>query len=44
MDLTLILGALRGVLIYLFARTVSLLSLGKLAWEHTDLTYVLEKQ
>jgi 2-polyprenyl-3-methyl-5-hydroxy-6-metoxy-1,4-benzoquinol methylase len=31
-------------LIYLFARTVSLLSLGKLAWEYTDLTYVLEKQ
>jgi hypothetical protein len=25
-------------------RTVSLLSLGKLAWDHTDITYVLEKE
>jgi SAM-dependent methyltransferase len=33
-----------GLLIHLLVRTVSLLSFGKLAWEHTDLTYVLEKQ
>jgi len=32
------------ILIYLFVRTVSLLSLGKLAWDHTDITYVLEKE
>jgi SAM-dependent methyltransferase len=31
-------------LIYLFVRTVSLLSLGKLAREYNDLTYILEKQ
>lgn len=31
-------------LIYLLARAASLLSLGKLAWEYTDLTYVLEKE
>jgi SAM-dependent methyltransferase len=30
-------------LIYLLARSISLLSLGKLAWEHADLTYILEK-
>jgi SAM-dependent methyltransferase len=35
---------IRGVLIYLLVRTVSLFSLGKLAWEHSDLTYVLEKE
>ncbi len=33
-----------GFLIYLFARTISLLSLGKLAWEYSDLTYILEKE
>jgi SAM-dependent methyltransferase len=33
-----------GVLIYLFVRAVSFLSLGKLAWDHTDITYVLEKE
>jgi len=33
-----------GFLIHLLVRTVSLLSFGKLAWEHTDLTYVLEKE
>ena len=33
-----------GFLIYLFARSVSLLSLGKLAWEYSDLTYILEKE
>ena len=33
-----------GFLIYLFVRSVSLLSLGKLAWEYTDLTYILEKE
>jgi len=33
-----------GVLIYLFVRAVSLLSLGKLAWDHTDITYLLEKE
>jgi SAM-dependent methyltransferase len=33
-----------GFLIYLFVRSISLLSLGRLAWEHTDLTYVLEKK
>jgi SAM-dependent methyltransferase len=33
-----------GALIYLIARSVSLLSFGKIAWEHTDLTFVLEKQ
>jgi SAM-dependent methyltransferase len=31
-------------LIYLFVRGVSLLSLGKLAWEYSDLTYILEKE
>ena len=31
-------------LIYLFVRTVNLLSIGKLAWEYNDLTYILEKQ
>ena len=35
---------INDILIYLFVRTVSLLSLGKLAWDHTDLTYVLEKE
>jgi len=35
---------IRRFLIVLFARTVSLLSLGKLAWEYSDLTYVLEKE
>jgi hypothetical protein len=33
-----------GFLIYLFARSVSFLSLGKLAWEYSDLTYILEKE
>src|SRR4029077_4109575 len=33
-----------GLVIGLFARTISLLSLGKLAWKYADLTYVLEKQ
>jgi len=33
-----------GILTYLFVRCVSLLSLGKLAWEYSDLTYVLEKE
>ena len=33
-----------GFLIYLFVRSVSLLSLGKLAWEYSDLTYILEKE
>jgi len=33
-----------GFLIYLFVRSVSLLSLGKLAWEYNDLTYILEKE
>jgi SAM-dependent methyltransferase len=32
-----------GFLIYLVVRTVSLLSLGQLAWEYADLTYILEK-
>jgi len=36
--------AFRGVLIYLLVRTVSLLSFGKLAWDHTDITYVLAKE
>jgi SAM-dependent methyltransferase len=31
-----------GSLIRLFVRTVRILSFGKLAWEHCDLTYVLE--
>jgi SAM-dependent methyltransferase len=33
-----------GFLIYLFVRSVGLLSLGKLAWEYSDLTYILEKE
>jgi SAM-dependent methyltransferase len=33
-----------GVLIYLFVRAVSFLSLGKLAWDHTDITYLLQKE
>jgi len=33
-----------GLLEYIFVRAVSILSLGKLAWDHTDLTYVLEKE
>jgi SAM-dependent methyltransferase len=33
-----------GYLTSVFARAVSHLSLGKLAWEHSDLTYILEKQ
>jgi 2-polyprenyl-3-methyl-5-hydroxy-6-metoxy-1,4-benzoquinol methylase len=33
-----------GILTYLFVRSVSLLSLGKLAWEYTDLTYILKKE
>jgi len=33
-----------GFLMYLFVRSVSLLSLGKLAWEYSDLTYILEKE
>jgi SAM-dependent methyltransferase len=33
-----------GFLQYMFVRTVSLLSLGKLAWEYSDLTYILEKE
>jgi SAM-dependent methyltransferase len=37
-------AGIRDVLIYLLVRTVSLLSLGKLAWDHTDITYVLEKE
>ena len=36
--------SIAGFLIHLLVRTVSLLSLGKLAWEHTDLTYILEKE
>jgi SAM-dependent methyltransferase len=36
--------SIRDILIFLFVRTVSLLSLGKLAWDHTDITYVLEKE
>jgi len=32
-----------GFLTYLFVRGFSLLSLGKLAWEYCDLTYILEK-
>jgi SAM-dependent methyltransferase len=36
--------SIAGFLINLVVRTVSLLSLGKLAWEHTDLTYILEKE
>jgi SAM-dependent methyltransferase len=35
---------IRGILIYLFVRAVSLLSLGKLASDHTDITYILEKE
>ncbi len=35
---------IRGVLVHLFVRAVSLLSLGKLAWDHTDITYILEKE
>jgi SAM-dependent methyltransferase len=37
-------NSFRDILIFLFVRTVSLLSLGKLAWDHTDITYVLEKE
>ena len=37
-------AGIRDVLIYLLVRTVSLLSLGKLAWDDTDITYVLEKR
>ena len=33
-----------GFLIDLLARTLNVLSLGRLAWDHTDLTYVLEKE
>jgi SAM-dependent methyltransferase len=33
-----------GFIIYLFVRTINLLSLGKLAWEYSDLTYILEKE
>jgi SAM-dependent methyltransferase len=33
-----------GLVIGLLARTISLLSLGKLKWKYADLTYVLEKQ
>jgi SAM-dependent methyltransferase len=33
-----------GLVIGLLARTISLLSLGKLTWKYADLTYVLEKQ
>ena len=36
--------AITGVLTYVFVRCVSLPSLGKLAWEHADLTYILEKE
>jgi SAM-dependent methyltransferase len=36
--------SLRDILIFLFVRAISLLSLGKLAWAHTDITYVLEKE
>jgi len=36
--------AIAGILTYVFVRCVSLLSLGKLAWEHADLTYILEKE
>ncbi len=36
--------SIRDILIYLLVRTVSLLSLGKLAWDHTDISYVLEKE
>ena len=37
-------AGIRDVLIYLLVRTVSLLSVGKLAWDDTDITYVLEKE
>jgi hypothetical protein len=33
-----------GFLQYTFVRIISLLSFGKLAWDHTDLTYILEKE
>jgi SAM-dependent methyltransferase len=36
------LGAV-GVVLKIFVRCMSLLSLGTLAWKHSDLTYVLEK-
>jgi len=32
-----------GTLVYVFVRCMNILSLGKLAWRHNDLTYVLEK-
>jgi len=32
-----------GTLMYVFVRCMNILSLGKLAWRHNDLTYVLEK-
>ena len=32
-----------GILVYVFVRCMNIFSLGKLAWRHNDLTYVLEK-
>jgi len=37
------LGAV-GTLVYMFVRSMNILSLGRLAWRHNDLTYVLEKR